>query len=84
MKRAKGPSNLHSPPSAPGLDPRSPPFVELEDAAAVTIASMAETVEEDVKAGAVEEATISAVPAGSDVVAVAARIENGASSGSDM
>lgn len=84
MKSANGPSNLHSPPSAPGLE--SPPPVEFE--AAVAIASMAlEVVEEakddDINAGAVDEAAIIASPAGSDVVA-AARIEYGASSGSDI
>ncbi len=79
MKRANGPSSLHSPPSAPGLDPS--PSVELD--AAVATANMAEAAEDDVIAGAVEEAIISASPAGTDVVA-AARIEKGASSGSDM
>ena len=79
MKRANGPSSLHSPPSAPGLD--SPPPVELE--AAVVMASTAEMVEDGANAGRVDEATIIASSTGTDVEA-AARIESGTSSGSDM
>ncbi len=65
MKRAKGPSNLHSPFSAPGLD--SPPDVELMAEVGVMVEIDGESLRVDAAMyDKVGDKTISTISAGSE------------------